>query len=250
VNRDLISAVAHRWHPIAAPLSGSSVSQLIQRAEVGPGARTLDLGCGQGAWGVSLLAEHPEAHVVGVDRSPTALRAARSAATENGLADRLEWVEADATAWHAGRFDLVLCVGVSHVFGGVEGTLAAIRRHLVRGGRAVLGDTVWEATPSQRAQDALGASASDFPDVAGLVAAAKAHGFETSYGHISTLAEWDEYEWCWTGALTQWALAEVSDPAARQEVLRIAEEHRTAWLTGYRGELGFVCLVLHDVVSD
>ena len=38
-------------------------------------------------------------------------------------------------------------------------------------------------------------------------------------------------------------------PAQRQEALRIAEEHRTAWLTGYRGVLGFVTVVFHDVAA-
>lgn len=242
-----MSAVAHRWHPVAAPLSEDSVIRLIQRAVVSPAARALDLGCGLGAWTVALLAEQPGAHVVGVDRSSAALDAARASATRNGLADRVEWVEADASTWEGGRFDLVLCVGASHAFGGLDGTLAAIRRHLAPGGRALVGDGVWEVAPSRRAQEALEAGPDEFPDVAGLVAAARTHGFATSYGHISTLAEWDEYEWCWTGALTQWALAEAGDAATREEALRIADDHRTAWLTGYRRELGFACLVLHDI---
>jgi SAM-dependent methyltransferase len=250
VDRDLLSTVAHRWHPIAAPLSDDSVRRLIRRAGVGPGARAVDLGCGPGAWGAAVVAEQPEARVVGVDLSPSALQAARAAATEKGLTDRTEWVEADASSWRGGRFDLVLAVGVSHVFGGLEGTLAAIRRHLASGGRAILGDGVWEAPPSRAAQDVLEAGPDEFPDVAGLVAAARAHGLATSYGHVSTPAEWDEYEWCWTGALTQWALAEADNAEARQEALRIADEHRTGWLTGYRGELGFACLVLHDVTGS
>jgi hypothetical protein len=49
--------------------------------------------------------------------------------------------------------------------------------------------------------------------------------------------------------LTQWALTEA--PATqRHEVLRIAADHRTAWLDGYRGELRFVTVVLHDVAAE
>jgi hypothetical protein len=47
----------------------------------------------------------------------------------------------------------------------------------------------------------------------------------------------------------QWALTEATTAAQRQEVLRIAAEHRTAWLEGYRGELGFATVVLHDVAA-
>jgi len=213
-------------------------------------ARLLDLGCGQGAWLLRLLAGYPGVTAVGVDRSPTALATARAAASSGGMAGRIEWVQADAAAWHGDRFELVLSVGASHAFGGLTGTLAAVRQHLVPGGRAIVGDGIWDVPPSSRALAALEAAEDEFPDAAGLLAAAREQGFEPSYGHISTLAEWDEYEWCWTGALTQWALADLDDPEARQEVLRIAEEHRTGWLTGYRAQLGFVCLVLHDAMPD
>lgn len=248
MDRDLISSVAHRWHPIAAPLSDSSVRTLLIRSGTRPGNRVLDLGCGHGTWLVRLLEEHPGVTAVGVDRSPTALATAR-AASSVGVADRVEWVEADAATWQGDRFDLVLCVGASHAFGGLTGTLAAVRQNLVPGGRAIVGDGIWDVPPSSRALAALQAGEDEFPDVAGFVAAAREHGFEPSYAHISTLAEWDEYEWSWTGSLTQWALSDATTPAEQQEALRIAAEHRTAWLDGYRGELGFVTVVLHDVAA-
>jgi SAM-dependent methyltransferase len=248
VDRDRISSVAHRWHPIAAPLSNSSVSTLIRRAGFRPGDRVLDLGCGQGAWLVCLLEQHPGVTAVGVDRSAAALATARVSSAHR-LVDRVTWVEADAAAWRGDRFDVVLCVGASHVFGGLTGTLAALRQHLVPGGRVILGDTIWDVPPSPRALEALQAGAGDFTDVAGLLATGREQGFEPSYGHISTLAEWDEYEWSWTGSLTQWALAEATTADQRREVLRIAAEHRSAWLDGYRGELGFATVVFHDVAA-
>jgi ubiquinone/menaquinone biosynthesis C-methylase UbiE len=246
VDRELISSVAHRWHPIAAPLSKSSVSTLIHRAAFRPGDHVLDLGCGQGAWLVDLLEQQPDVTAVGVDRSAAALATAR-AATSEGLDGRVEWVEADAATWRGNRFDVVLCVGASHVFGGLSGMLTALRRHLAPGGRVIVGDTIWDVPPSPGTLEVLEADADDFPDAAGLLAAAREQGLEPSYGHISSLAEWDEYEWSWTGALTQWALTEATTADQRREALEIAAEHRTAWLDGYRGELGFATVVLHDV---
>lgn len=76
-----------------------------------------------------------------------------------------------------------------------------------------------------------------------MVAAA---GFEPGYGHLSTTAEWDEYEWCWTGALTGWALTEARDDD-RAAALELARTHRRQWLKGYRGQLGFLTVVLHDL---
>ena len=127
--------------------------------------------------------------------------------------------------------------------------LAAVRRHLRPGGQALVGDGIWEGVPSDAALAALDASPGDFADLAGLVRATREHGFEPSYGHVSTLAEWDEYEFSWTGSLVDWALREAPTAADRDQALTAAREHRDAWLTGWRRQLGFATLVLHDVAT-
>jgi hypothetical protein len=80
------------------------------------------------------------------------------------------------------------------------------------------------------------------------MAEAARHGFEPVHGHISTTAEWDDYEWAWTGALTQWALTEADDDD-RAAALQLARDHRQQWLEGYRGQLGFITVVLYDVAE-
>ncbi|MGX5681550.1 FAD-dependent oxidoreductase [Schumannella luteola] len=81
----------------------SAVAQEI--ADLAPG-RALELGCGEGADAV-WLAERGWT-VTGVDISATALEVAAAAASEGGVADRVEWVRADlADRWPEGEFDLV-----------------------------------------------------------------------------------------------------------------------------------------------
>ena len=97
------------------------------------------------------------------------------------MADRLTWVEADAATWapaDGAPQDAVLCIGASHAFGGLDGTLDALRRHLRPGGRALLGETIWEQQPSAAAQEALEARPRGLPDPAQLVPAFEQHGFE------------------------------------------------------------------------
>lgn len=60
------------------------------------------------------------------------------------------------------------------------------------------------------------------------------------------LAEWDDYEWSWAGSLTEWALREALTDDDRREALEIARAHHDEWLRGYRGQLGFVTVVLYD----
>lgn len=246
MQRHEISHHAHAHHPVAAPLSDASVARLLDRLDPRPGGRALDLGCGHGAWTRALLERRDDLTAVGVDlhlgADPEAF------AADLGGRARLE--EADATTWTGGAFDAVLAVGVSHVFGGPGGTLDAVRRHLAPGGRVLLGDGIWDTAPTEAALTALDAAPDEFPDLAGLVDLAVEHGYEVAHGHVSTLEEWDEYEWSWTGSLADWALTEGREPGDRAEALEASRAHRDAWLRGYRGVLGFATLVLVDARGD
>lgn len=244
MDRAEISQIAHERHPIAAPISEERLQHLL--AEVAaPEIEVLDLGCGVGSWLLTLLELSEQACGIGVDVSKPALEEASRASSERGLSDRVEWIESDAASWSgADTFDVAMCVGASHVFGGLDGTLSAIRRHLRRGGFAVLGDAFWERAPSESAQAAI---PEELPSLAGLVDVVEAAGFEVVDGYVSTLQDWDDYEWSWTGSLVRWALGQAAGSSEAAEALGAAREHREAWLKGYRGELGFVTLVLVDV---
>jgi SAM-dependent methyltransferase len=243
VDRALASAIAHRWHPVAAPVSDANLRRLLTR--LGPVDRVLDLGCGFGEWLFAALEAAPGATGVGVDTSRPALDEARRRAGQRGLTDRVVFEEAAAASYDGGRFGAVLCVGATHAFGGLPGTLDAVRGHLAPGGRVLLGEGFWDGDPSPQAMSALGAAPGELPDLSGLVETARAAGWEPGYGHISSAEEWDDYEWSWTGSLTAWALTEAGE-TDRVSALSIACTHREEWLAGYRGQLGFVTVVLHD----
>jgi SAM-dependent methyltransferase len=245
VDRALTSAIAHRWHPVAAPVSDGNLRLLVQRLGLPPDGRILDLGCGFGEWLFAALEAVPGASAVGVDSSAPALAEARQRAADRNLAGRVAFEQADAGSWQGKGFDAVFCVGATHAFGGLGPTLTAVRGYLRPGGTVLLGDEYWEGTPSEGALEALGAEPGELSDVAGLVAATRTAGFEPGYGHLSTAAEWDHYEWCWTGALAEWALSDAAGED-RAQALELAGDHRRQYLEGYRGALGFATLVLHD----
>ena len=247
VDRQRISSLAHAEHSIAAPVGERRVRRLLGRLTLGPGASVVDLGCGAGAWLTRLAVSSPGTRLVGVDTSATALEEARATAEHLGLRGRIEWLEGDAASVDTGLHDAVLCVGASHAFGGLDGTLRAVRERLRPGGQAVVGDTIWEQPPSPAAQEALEAGPDDVPDLAALVDRAVTAGFEVVDGHVSTLEEWDDYEWAWTGALVRWALQQPLGSDDREAALEAAREHRRAWLHGYRRQLGFATLVLADL---
>ncbi|HJP77483.1 MAG TPA: class I SAM-dependent methyltransferase [Pseudonocardiaceae bacterium] len=230
MDRDQISRLAHADHPIAAPLDDEAVGRLLDRAVPRPDARVLDLGCGGGEWLLRALARHPELRTDGVDLSERSLDRARQAALDAGIADRLTLHQTDAAAFTATQpFDLVLSVG------------AAARKQLALGGRVLIGDGFWTREPSTDAIEMLG----ELADLPTTVDRVTADGWTPVYGHVSTRAELDDYEWSWTGSLAAWALDHPDDQDSAQ-ALATATRHRDGWLRTYRESFGFLCLVLRQ----
>ncbi|MEV8095852.1 class I SAM-dependent methyltransferase [Kitasatospora sp. NPDC085879] len=240
MNRERISDIAHTEHPIRSPLDDASVRRLLERGLPRGDERVLDLGCGGGEWLLRALTAHPKVHAEGVDVSADALALADRAAEELGVRDRLVLHRLAAEEFTSPQpFDLVLCVGSTHAFGGLLPTLAAARRHLAPGGRVLVGDGFWERTPSPEAVEMLG----DFADLAGTVENVSAAGWVPVDGHISTRSELDAYEWsCW-GSLASWALEHPEDPDSGS-ALDMAGIRRSEWLQTYRDTWGFLSLVL------
>jgi SAM-dependent methyltransferase len=242
MDRQTLSAIAHADHPIAGPLSESSVAEVLDRA-LRPGAHVLDLGCGEGAWLLRALEIGPDVTAVGVDLSDKGFERTREAAARAGVADRLDLRQADATQYRPERpADVVLSVGAAHAFGGLVPTLRAARPLLADTGTLVIGDGFWEREPGADLRAEIEAPEQPYLDLAGTIATVAADGWTPVYGHVSTLAEWDEYEFSWTGSLARWALDHPDDPDSKQ-ALEESVAHRDMWL-GYRGVLGFVTLVL------
>ncbi len=245
MDRSQLSHLAHRHHPISAPVSAPRAGALLRRLPLPDGGRVLDLGCGQGEWLLALLDQRPDITATGVDTSQVALSAAQQSADDRGFGDRVTWELADAATWNPTvTYDAVLSVGASHALGGLPQTLRALRDLTAPAGHALLGDGFWEVPPSTAAQDALGMTGNDMPDLPGLVDQVVAAGWLPITGHTSTTDEWDDYEWAWTGSLTQYAVQQPPGDQDAQQALAAATAHRTAWLRGYRHQYGFATLVL------
>ncbi|QKW18827.1 class I SAM-dependent methyltransferase [Kitasatospora sp. NA04385] len=242
MERHEISRIAHRDHPVAAPLSDESVRELLERLLRGRSdGRLLDLGCGEAPWLVRALAAHPALRAVGVDTDPAALRTALHTAQRLGVARRIGLHHRDVREFSTAEpFDAVLCVGATHAFGGLGPALAAIGPLLAPGGAVLLGESYWEREPPARARELLGEG---LTGLAGTLAAVEAAGWLPVAGHTSTRAELDAYEWSWTGSLTDWALDQPPGPD-REAALHAAAEHRREWLDAYRDCFGFVTLLL------
>ncbi|MBI1956714.1 MAG: methyltransferase domain-containing protein [Acidobacteria bacterium] len=109
------------------------VEDVMQRMNVQPRDRILEVGCGEG-WAARLLAPLvPEGLVVGLDVSDAMIRKARaqSAVLENIL---LLWADAEEIPWQEKFFTKVLCIETFYYLEHPEKALREIYRVLSPGG--------------------------------------------------------------------------------------------------------------------
>lgn len=214
-----------------APLSEERAADLVERLVVAPGGHVLDLGCGSAELLLRVVASRPGTTGTGVDTDREALDVARARAAALRLLDRVDLVEADATAF-GDRGDVVLCVGTSHAWGGAEAALPALADHLQPGGLLLYGDGFWAAEPGNDARALFG----DLPvGVEQLADAAARAGFRLVHADASTAAEWDAFESGWRDGLLR---------SGRPEAVALARERRREYEQVYRCVLGFGWLVL------
>jgi len=88
--------------------------RLIERANIQPGQRVLDLGCGTGTLAVMLKRSSPEAQVTGLDADEQVLAIARTKAERSNVQIKLDHGLAYELPYPDGSFDVVLSSFVIH----------------------------------------------------------------------------------------------------------------------------------------
>jgi SAM-dependent methyltransferase len=252
-----------RWN---TPLSEEHATLLLDRLDIRPGARVLDLGCG---WGELLLravaaggatgsaATHhspatgsaatlqspatgePSITGIGVDTDEAGLARGRALAADRSLDRRVTFVNGEAAAWREPA-DRVLCVGASHAFGGTYAALDALADLVPSGGRLLFGDGVWERPPSAEALEIFG---TDVVPLADLVEHARVRGWRVLHFSVADQREWDEFEAGSRAGRQEWLLAHPDDPRAAH-LREDLDTRLREYVDIYRGVLGLGYFVL------
>jgi 2-polyprenyl-3-methyl-5-hydroxy-6-metoxy-1,4-benzoquinol methylase len=125
-----------REHPEKVSRHPPNAHLVAALADLAPGL-ALDAGCGHGSETLWLAARGWR--VEALDFSATALAYAESTAEAAGLADRIEWAEADLTVWapEPGRYGLVVSLYV-HIAGSVQETVRRLASGVAPGGTLFL----------------------------------------------------------------------------------------------------------------
>ena len=214
--------------PFDAPLSDARAAVLIEELAVAPGGHVVDLGCGWAELLLRIVEAHPGTTGTGIDIDREALNRGVREASFRGLHERVELIEADATQFED-RADVVLCVGAAEQLGRASRALHLMAEILEPGGVALFGDRIWNAPAGAVARAGLG----ELPVLDGLLALARAAGFQVTSYDVSSPAEWTAFADAWRAALGE---APVRDQQLDAEVATHVSSHG--------GTVGYVWLVL------
>jgi ubiquinone/menaquinone biosynthesis C-methylase UbiE len=157
-SRTYLPAAGRDWalpfyDPVVKLLGGDAVRRvLVEQAELQPGHRVLEIGCGTGSLLMQIDREQPAVELTGLDPDPKALERAKAKADAASAHVRLDRGFSDALPYPDASFDRVFSCFMFHHLDGADAkrrTLREVRRVLEPGGQLHLLD--FAEPESQRA---------------------------------------------------------------------------------------------------
>ena len=232
MDRTRYSTIAHRDHAFCSPLSEQSVDTLLEKLNLGPGARVLDVGCGK-AQMLARAAQRYSASCVGIDPNQAFLAQARPDARIELHAATVQEIELEP-----GSFDAALCIGSTHAFGGYRQALRALSVLIRAGGALALGEGYWKQPPAPGYLEVLGGGADEFTSHEANIDAGIALGLKLRFSAMSSEAEWDAYEVPYAASIERFAAEHPEDPD-RDAMLARSRGWYAAYARWGRSTLGF-----------
>lgn len=116
-----------------------AIADVDARLRARPPARVADIGCGEGWSTIAMARAYPDARLVGIDLDAPSITAAREHARQAGVADRTEFLVADAAELE-GAFDAAIIIEAVHDMANPVPVLAAVRRALRPDGSLIVVD--------------------------------------------------------------------------------------------------------------
>jgi SAM-dependent methyltransferase len=218
-----ITESAHRIHN---PITPDKLATLGESLRLRSGARVLDLGSGSGEMLCTWARDHGIVGT-GVDMSQLFTEQARLRAEELGVADRVEFIHADAAGYVSDeKADVAACVGATWIGGGVAGTIELLARSLRGGGIILIGEPYWRQLPptDDVARGCLADSISDFLTLPGLLGSFAHFGYDVVEMTLADQEGWDRYEAAKWLTMRRWLDANPDDELAQQVRAELTSE--------------------------
>jgi cyclopropane fatty-acyl-phospholipid synthase-like methyltransferase len=239
MDKNRYSCIAHGQLPIWNPIGVSHLQAYVSQLSLPEDSAVLDIGCGRGHV-LDLVLSQYQARGIGVDSSPYAIALAAKDLAHHVAASRLNLFERafDAREFDAASFNLVICLGSTHVLGGYRDSLRMAKRLLSASSLLLVGEGYWKCPPAGEYLAFLKMAADEQSTHDGNQAQGIDECFELVACSECSKQEWDGYEDQYARNVENYVQANRADPEAEAMWQRIQ-----AWREGYlrwgRETLGF-----------
>jgi SAM-dependent methyltransferase len=245
MNRQKLSAIAHRDHDFCNPLPPAKVERVLDLLPLDATSRVLDLGCGRAELSLRII-ERFGATVVAVDNSSAMLDVARERAEWTGALAKLHLDDVDIRDFRADpqTFHLSVMLGAGGIAGGMAGICRQLAEWTKRGGFVLVGEGYWQKKPHAEYLALLGSGESAYLDHRGNVQAGIDAGLIPMHAVTASVDDWDEYEWKYARSIERYAGEQPGDPDVPAMLERI-RRWRDGYLRWGRDTLGFGLYLFH-----
>jgi SAM-dependent methyltransferase len=186
-------AERERHHRIHDPIDAVKLAALGAALRLPAGATVLDLACGSGEMLCTWARDHGF-RGTGVDLSSVFVASARERAAEFGVSDGVRFVHGDAAGYVADEpVDVASCLGATWIGGGMEGTVALLRRSARPGGMLLVGEPYWRRTPDDAALASFGVARDEWTDLPSLLTRFDELGCDLVEMVLADPDSWDRY---------------------------------------------------------
>ena len=245
MNRQKLSAIAHRDHDYCIPISAAKIERVLDLLPLDASSRILDLGCGRAELSLRII-ERFGSTAVAIDNSSMMLDAARERADWTGARGRLHLDNVDIAAFQADpeTFHLAVMLGAAGIAGGMPGICARLRTWTKPGGYVLVGEGFWRRRPRPQYLSLLGGSDVRYLSHESNVQAGVDAGLVPMHAMTASYDEWDEYEWKYCRSVERYAREQPDDPDV-PEMLEQIRRWRDGYLRWGRETLGFAIYLFY-----
>ena len=225
------------------PIRDEKLTRFCKTLELPEESRVIDIGCGKGEF-LHRLSSIYNISGIGIDKSPYCIEESRRQ-KENRVPDaQIEYLLMDGKDYDTEeKFDLTSCMGASWIWGGIRGTLKALRDLTKPGGLVVLGEPYWLKEPSEEYLKLEEMKREDYHSHRENVLIGDELGLTCANTMASDLEDWDAYEAPHWWAVSEYADTNPDDPDL-PEIWENMKKFRETYLRYGRDTLGW-CLYVY-----